>query len=81
MKSTLQELAKIIAQNPHAGRLDVVPPGWHHMNELASEWNVSPKTARSRVNSAVYSEKIEKKQFRVQVGDRAISLLHYSVKK
>jgi hypothetical protein len=60
--------------------LEVVPPGWKTIFELADEHKTSQTTLRTKLTGLIASGKCERRKFRVDRNGHAHSLYHYRLK-
>lgn len=57
--------------------IEKVPSGWMTTNQLAEKMGKANSTVSHMVASQVRSGWLERKKFRIQVGDRAVLTPHY----
>jgi predicted transcriptional regulator len=61
--------------------LDVVPPGWFTVTELAAELNKANVTVSQRVRKLVKTGQAERQDFTIQLEQVARKVPHYRLKK
>lgn len=57
--------------------VDKVPPGWKTKREIAKETGFSPKYIEQLLRASVEAGKIQRKTFKIQVGEFTRVVPHY----
>lgn len=72
-KSALEELSAI--------KSDSVPKGWVTCRRFAEMSSLSESQSLKKLRALVQATKAEKKNFRIEIGDRIFPIPHYRLKK
>ena len=63
-----------------SGNGDEIPSGWLTTRQWADEWGLSESRTGVIIRDGVRSGKIQKKLFRINVGERLLPVPHYAVR-
>jgi hypothetical protein len=74
----LRKWCDLLAQN--LAPVDVVPPGWHTVAEIAAESGKALVTTSKRIRHYVKQGLAERKDFRIQLEQRVRPVPHYRLK-
>jgi hypothetical protein len=61
--------------------VEIVPPGWKTIFQLADEHKTSQTTIRTKVGELIAAGKCERRKFRVDRNGHIHALYHYRLKK
>lgn len=68
---TPDELLKVINENCKV-KVDEVPPGWFTIKQLCKQTNETQRSITKKVRSAFDAGKLERKEFRIDLGSGII---------
>lgn len=60
------------------GRIEEIPPGWLTLAQMCKETGLNERTMRTRVNGLVFSGKLQRRQFRIDIGKDVRPVWHYA---